>query len=33
MLTFSFPDVDGLRGELVLQWGTTIVPISIEAYR
>ena len=33
MLTFTFPEVDGLRGELVLQWGTTIVPIAIEAYR
>jgi hypothetical protein len=33
MLTFSFPDVDGLRGELVLQWGTTVVPIVIEAHR
>jgi hypothetical protein len=33
MLTFSFPDVDGLRGEVILQWGTTIVPIAIEAYR
>jgi hypothetical protein len=33
MLTFSFPQVDGLRGELVLHWGTTIVPITIEAYQ
>jgi hypothetical protein len=33
MLTFAFPEVDGLRGELVLQWGTTIVPIKVEAYR
>lgn len=33
MLTFTFPEVDGLRGELVLQWGTTIVPIAIGALR
>jgi hypothetical protein len=33
LLTFSFPVVDGLTGELVMQWGTVIVPISIEAER
>jgi hypothetical protein len=33
LLTFSFPIVDGLAGELVIQWGTVMVPISIEAER
>lgn len=33
LLTFSFPAVDGLAGELVMQWGTTVVPIAIEAER
>lgn len=33
VLTFAFPEVDGLRGQLVLQWGTTVVPLAIEAYR
>ena len=33
LLTFSFPAVDGLHGELVMQWGTTVVPITIEAQR
>jgi len=31
LLTFSFPVVDGYAGELTLQWGTTIVPLTIEA--
>lgn len=31
LLTFSFPVVDGYTGELTLQWGTTVVPITIEA--
>ena len=29
-LAFYFPVVDGRKGELVLHWGTTIVPIGIE---
>ena len=33
LLTFYFPEVDGLTGELVMHWGTTIVPITIEAER
>ena len=33
LLTFSFPVVDGLTGELVMHWGTMIVPITIEAER
>lgn len=33
LLTFAFPTVDGLTGELVMQWGTTVVPIAIEAER
>jgi Protein of unknown function (DUF2911) len=33
LLTFSFPVVDGLEGELVMQWGTVVVPITIEAAR
>jgi hypothetical protein len=33
VLTFSFPAVDGLTGELVMQWGTTVVPIVIDAER
>ena len=33
LLTFSFPTVDGLAGELVMQWGTTVIPIAIEAER
>ena len=33
LLTFEFPAVDGLRGELVMRWGTTAVPLSIEAPR
>jgi Protein of unknown function (DUF2911) len=31
LLTFAFPAVDGLTGELVMHWGTTVVPIAIEA--
>jgi hypothetical protein len=31
LLTFYFPDVDGLTGELVMHWGTTVVPLTIEA--
>jgi hypothetical protein len=30
LLTFYFPDVDGLTGELVMHWGTTVVPLRIE---
>lgn len=30
LLTFSFPEVDGLAGELVMHWGTTVVPLRIE---
>jgi len=30
LLTFYFPDVDGLVGELVMHWGTTVVPLRIE---
>jgi len=30
MLTFYFPVVDGLIGELVMHWGTTVVPLKIE---
>ncbi len=30
MLTFYFPVVDGLTGELVMHWGTTVVPLKIE---
>jgi hypothetical protein len=33
LLTFYFPAVDGLTGELVMHWGTTVVPITIEAER
>lgn len=33
LLTFSFPVVDGLTGELVMQWGTVIVPITIDVER
>lgn len=33
LLTFSFPSVDGLRGELVMHWGRTAVPLTIEAAR
>ena len=33
LLTFSFPDVDGLTGELVMHWGKTVVPLAIEAAR
>jgi hypothetical protein len=29
-LAFYFPVVDGKKGELVLHWGTTIVPLGIE---
>jgi hypothetical protein len=29
-LTFYFPLVDGKRAELVLHWGTTIVPLQID---
>jgi hypothetical protein len=31
LLTFYFPDVDGLTGELVMHWGTMVVPLTIEA--
>jgi hypothetical protein len=30
LLTFYFPTVDGLAGELVMHWGTTVVPMRIE---
>ena len=30
LLTFYFPDVEGLTGELVMHWGTTVVPLKIE---
>lgn len=30
LLTFYFPEVDGLTGELVMHWGTTVVPLRIE---
>jgi hypothetical protein len=33
LLTFYFPDVDGLTGELVMHWGTTVVPIAIDPAR
>lgn len=33
LLTFYFPDVDGLTGELVMHWGTTVVPLTIEPGR
>jgi hypothetical protein len=33
LLTFHFPAVDGLTGELVMHWGTTVVPITIEVQR
>jgi hypothetical protein len=29
-LAFYFPVVDGHKGELVLHWGTTVVPMEIE---
>jgi hypothetical protein len=29
-LAFYFPVVDGKKGELVLHWGTVVVPIAIE---
>jgi len=29
-LTFYFPVVDGRKAELVLHWGTVVVPLSIE---
>jgi len=29
-LAFYFPMVDGRKGELVLHWGTVVVPLSIE---
>jgi hypothetical protein len=29
-LAFYFPVVDGRKGELVLHWGTTVVPMSVE---
>ena len=30
LLTFYFPVVDGLAGEVVMHWGTTVVPLRIE---
>jgi hypothetical protein len=30
-LAFYFPVVDGRKAELVLHWGTTVVPLSLEA--
>jgi hypothetical protein len=33
LLTFYFPDVDGLTGELVMHWGTTVIPIVIDPAR
>ena len=29
-LAFYFPVVDGRKGELVLHWGTVVVPMGIE---
>jgi len=29
-LAFYFPVVDGRKAELVLHWGTVVVPLSIE---
>ena len=29
-LAFYFPVVDGRKGELVLHWGTTVVPLGVE---
>ena len=29
-LAFYFPVVDGKKAELVLHWGTTVVPLAIE---
>jgi hypothetical protein len=29
-LAFYFPVVDGRKGELVLHWGTVVVPLAIE---
>jgi hypothetical protein len=29
-LAFYFPVVDGKHAELVLHWGTTVVPMSID---
>jgi hypothetical protein len=29
-MAFYFPKVDGKKAELVLHWGTTVVPLSIE---
>jgi hypothetical protein len=29
-LAFYFPVVDGRTAELVLHWGTTVVPLKIE---
>jgi hypothetical protein len=29
-LSFYFPVVDGKRGELVLHWGTVVVPLQLE---
>ena len=30
LLTFYFPEADGLVGELVMHWGATVVPLRIE---
>jgi hypothetical protein len=32
LLTWEFPVVDGYSGELVVRWGTTVVPITIDAH-
>jgi hypothetical protein len=29
-LAFYFPKVDGKKGELVLHWGTTVVPLTVD---
>jgi hypothetical protein len=29
-LAFYFPVVDGRKGELVLHWGTVVVPVTID---
>ena len=29
-LAFYFPVVDGKKAELVLHWGTTVVPLTLE---
>jgi hypothetical protein len=33
LLTWEFPSVDGYEAELVMRWGTTVVPLAIAAQR